>query len=78
MDGGKIVDKFVGRNPDAGTVVVEVHSWDYIFSLVYGVVLMICLAGVAKYAHRAQALTIVIMVTNVLAVACKSQIHCLH
>ena len=50
---------------------IEVHSWDYVFALVYGIVLLISLVGVAKYAIRAQVLTIAIMVTNVLSIGCK-------
>lgn len=54
-----------------GTVTIEVHSWDYVFALVYGIVLLISLVGVAKYAIRAQVLTIAIMVTNVFSIGCK-------
>ena len=36
-----------------GSVTIEVNGWDYVFSLVYGIVLLISLVGVAKYAIRA-------------------------
>ena len=33
-----------------GSVLVEIHTLDYIFSLIYAIVLLTSLVGVAKYA----------------------------
>ena len=53
------------------TVEVDIHPWDYVFSIAYALILLVNLVGVAKYAIKAQILTLMIMTTNLIAIACK-------
>lgn len=52
-------------------VTIEVHSWDYLMSVVYTIALLINVCGIAKFAYSANLLTILIMLTNFGAIFCK-------
>jgi len=54
-----------------GGFTIRLHYWDYVFFIVYAFVLLINLVGVAKYAIKAQMLTLMIMLFNVFATFCK-------
>ena len=61
-----------GFAPLGTTVTIEVHEWDYVLALLYSIILLITVVGIAKYALRTEVLTLCIMVTNFLAISCKS------
>ena len=53
---------------EASTVTIEVHTWDYVLSLIYTFILLINVCGIAKYAVRAHILNLFIMVSNFFAI----------
>jgi len=61
-----------GFAPSDDDVTVEVHYWDYIFSVLYGLIMLINVSGIVQYAFKAHILTLLIMVTNFFSIFCKS------
>ena len=57
-----------GFAPEGESVYFEVHPWDYILALLYTVILLINVCGIAKYAVRAHTLTLFIMICNFCAI----------
>ena len=60
-----------GFAPSGDEVAVEVHYWDYTISVIYTLIILINVCGIVKYAFQAHVLTLLIMVTNFLAISCK-------
>ena len=58
-----------GFAPDGTTVLIEVDTWDYVLAVVYTVILLINICGIAKYAVRAHTLTLFIMISNFCAIS---------
>ena len=56
---------------DMKEIMVKVHYWDFVFAILYALLLMFNLAGIANYSIQAPALTVAIMITSVLAICCK-------
>lgn len=65
----KLLEYGGGFAPEGTTTVnIEVHSWDFALALVYTIILLINVVGVAKYALRAHTLTLFIMISNFAAI----------
>ena len=64
----------VGAAEVDSEVLVDVHSWDYALSVVFAIVLLITLVGMAKYSLHANYLTNLIILTTIGSLTCKQAI----
>ena len=55
------------------TMKITINDWDYAFVVAFGLILLLNLIGVFKYAIKAHFLTLLIMATNLIVICCKSR-----